>query len=116
MVMEELWRKRVNGAKALLKVLEAQSHINFRDVITGDESWIFLNRGLNSIWIGAEETVPTRLKLIIVSKTAMLAIFAISKRLFSSTGLAGPVIQQRLLQSRSYHSTCNHALNRMAGK
>jgi hypothetical protein len=38
MLTEELRRKRVDGAKALLKVLEGQSHIGFRDVITGDES------------------------------------------------------------------------------
>jgi hypothetical protein len=52
MLTEELQRKQVNRVKALLKVMEAQLHIDFRDVITGDASWIFLNTGSSSIWIG----------------------------------------------------------------
>jgi hypothetical protein len=49
MFMEELRKKQVDGAEALFKVLETQPHIDFRDVITRNESWIFLNIGLSSI-------------------------------------------------------------------
>jgi hypothetical protein len=49
MFTEELRRKRVDGAKALLKILETQLHIGFGDVITEDESWIFVNISLSSI-------------------------------------------------------------------
>jgi hypothetical protein len=40
MLTEKLRRKRIDGATALLKVLEAQSHIDFRDFITEDGIWI----------------------------------------------------------------------------
>jgi hypothetical protein len=45
MLTEELRRKRADGAKVFFKVLKTQSHIAFRDVITGDESWIFSDIG-----------------------------------------------------------------------
>jgi hypothetical protein len=38
MLTEDLLRKGIDGAKALFKVLEVQSHIGFRDAITGNES------------------------------------------------------------------------------
>jgi hypothetical protein len=47
--MEELRRKRIDGAKALLNLLEAQPHIDFHDIITGNENWILLNTGSSSI-------------------------------------------------------------------
>jgi hypothetical protein len=46
---EELRRKRIDGVKALLKILEAHLHIAFGNVITEDESWIFLNISISSI-------------------------------------------------------------------
>jgi hypothetical protein len=58
MVTDELREKRIEGARTLVNVLESQKRIGFRDIITGDESWIYLNMTLNSIWIGAEEIPP----------------------------------------------------------
>jgi hypothetical protein len=82
MLTEELRRKRVDGIKALLKIPETQSHIDFRDVITEDESWIFLNIGPSSIWIEAEELAEFNSS----SDKSMLTMFWASKGLFSSTG------------------------------
>jgi hypothetical protein len=52
MLTNVLRRKRIDGAKALLKVLESQVRIALRDLITGDRSWTFLNTSQSSIWIG----------------------------------------------------------------
>jgi hypothetical protein len=38
MLTEELRRKRIDSAKAFLKVMEAQSYIDFRDISTEDEN------------------------------------------------------------------------------
>jgi hypothetical protein len=75
MFTDELQRKKIDSAKAFLKVLEAQPHIDFHDVIIGDENWIFLNTYSSSIWIGAEEMVPTRSKMIAFTEKAMLTVF-----------------------------------------
>jgi hypothetical protein len=51
MLTDKLRQTRIEGARTLLNVLEAQQRIGFRDIITGDESWIYLNMTPNSIWI-----------------------------------------------------------------
>jgi hypothetical protein len=56
-------------------VLEAQQRIGFRDIITGDESWIYLDMTSNSIWIEAEEILPTRPRTTIASTKVMLTVF-----------------------------------------
>jgi hypothetical protein len=38
MLTEELRRKRIDGAKALLKIMDAQPYIDFHDVITENEN------------------------------------------------------------------------------
>jgi hypothetical protein len=106
MFTEELRRKRVDGAKVLHNVLKAQSHIGFCDVITGDESWIFLNIGPSSIWIGADEPILARPKL---RKTHTHSVLAHQKGCSYQLAHAVPVIQQCLLQSRSDHPACSHA-------
>jgi hypothetical protein len=75
MLTEELRQKRVDGARTLLDALEAQQRIGFRDVIAGDESWIYLHISVNSIWIGAEETSLTRPRTTIAWTKAMLPVF-----------------------------------------
>jgi hypothetical protein len=67
--------KRVDGARILLDALETQQRIGFRDIITGDESLIYLHMSPNSIWIGAEETASIRPRTTIVSTKAMLTMF-----------------------------------------
>jgi hypothetical protein len=75
MLTEELRQKRVNGVRALLDTLEVQQRIGFHDIITGDESWFYLDVAPNSIWIGTEEAAPTRPRKTITSTKAMLAVF-----------------------------------------
>jgi histone-lysine N-methyltransferase SETMAR len=71
----ELRQKRIEGARTLLNVLEGQQRIGFRDIITGDESWIYLNMTPNSIWIRAKEIPPIRPRTTIASTKAMLTVF-----------------------------------------
>jgi hypothetical protein len=59
MLTEKAQRKRVADAKVFLKVLEAESHIDFFQIITGNKSWIFLNAEPRSISI-RQKTVPIR--------------------------------------------------------
>jgi hypothetical protein len=80
MLTEELRQKRFDGARTLLDGLEAKQRIEFCDIVTGDESWIYLYMNPNSTWIGSdrigsEETTPTRLRTMIVSIKAMLIVF-----------------------------------------
>jgi hypothetical protein len=56
LLTDELRPKRIEGSRALFERLEAQQQIGFCDIVTGDESWVYLDMVLNSIWIGAEET------------------------------------------------------------
>jgi hypothetical protein len=72
---DELREKRVDGARTLLDALEAQWQIRFRDIVTGNESWIYLYMCPNSIWIGIEETAPTRPRTTIPSARAMFTVF-----------------------------------------
>jgi hypothetical protein len=72
---EELRQKRIDGARTLLDALEAQQRIAFRDIVAGDESWIYLHMSPNSIWIGAEETASTRPTTTSASTKAMLTVF-----------------------------------------
>jgi hypothetical protein len=75
MLTEFLCQKWVDGSRTLLDALEAQQRIKFRDIVTDDESWIYLHMSPNSIWIGVEETAPTRPKRTIPSIKAMLIVF-----------------------------------------
>jgi hypothetical protein len=49
MLTEELRQKWIDGVRTLLDALEAQQRIEFRDIVTGDESWIYLHMSPNSI-------------------------------------------------------------------
>jgi hypothetical protein len=55
--------------------LEVQQRIGFRDIITGDESWFYLDVAPNSSWTGAEEAAPTPPRTTIASTKTMLAVF-----------------------------------------
>jgi hypothetical protein len=39
----KLRQKHVDGSWTLLETLETQQQIGFRDIVTGDESWIYLD-------------------------------------------------------------------------
>jgi hypothetical protein len=106
---EALSQKQGDGARTLLDALEAQQRIEFRDIITGDESWIFLHMSPNSIWIGAEETAPIRLRTTIASTKAKLTVFL---------GIRGVILVDWLPQGASLNRACfdEHILHVMASE
>jgi hypothetical protein len=55
--------------------MEAQRRIQFRDIVTGDESWIYLDVNANSLWMRAGEKVPTRSRTLIALSKAILTVF-----------------------------------------
>jgi hypothetical protein len=55
MLAQELCQKRFERSQSFLETLEVQQRIEFRDLVTGNESWINLDMTPDLIWIGAEE-------------------------------------------------------------
>jgi len=63
---------RVSKAKIMVETLE---NIRYRSSVwTGDESWIYFDNPQDSIWIGKDEEVPTRMTRSIGSKKLMISV------------------------------------------
>ncbi len=77
MLTDDLRQKRVNGAKDLKGILESQSKIGFRDLYTGDESWIFTINNLKDMWMSLEEPVQTKPQTTIQAEKHMLTVFGV---------------------------------------
>jgi histone-lysine N-methyltransferase SETMAR len=75
MLTHELRYHRVNGSLALLDVLRQQEKIHFRDIITGNESWIFIDTEPSSIWLSLDEELPARPRPTIGTDKQMLVVF-----------------------------------------
>jgi hypothetical protein len=74
-LIRELSNQRVQGARALLNVLRQQEKTHFWDIITDDESWIFINTAPSSIWLSLDEDLPTHARHTISADTSMLIAF-----------------------------------------
>jgi hypothetical protein len=75
LLTEEHHQKRVDRTRTLLDALESQQRIGFRDIVTGDESWIYLHMNPNSFWTGADKIAPTRARTTMASTKEMLTVF-----------------------------------------
>jgi hypothetical protein len=71
----ELRDERVRGARALLNVLRQQEKTHFRVIITGDESWTFIDTAPSSIWLSLDEEPLTRPRRTISADKRMLIAF-----------------------------------------
>jgi hypothetical protein len=71
----DLRAKRLEGARQLLDVLQAQERCHFRDLLTGDETWVYLNMKPGAIWLPADTEIQLRVRRQIVSEKGMLIIF-----------------------------------------
>jgi hypothetical protein len=60
MLTQELHQKCIEGLRVFLETVEAQQRIGFQDIVTGDESRIYLDTNPNFVWIEAVIKVPTR--------------------------------------------------------
>lgn len=72
---DELRMKRIKVSKQMLTVLQAQKKLGYRDVITGDETWVFLKKQKNSLWLPSDQSRPTKVTLSSFSEKQMLTIF-----------------------------------------
>jgi hypothetical protein len=75
-VTGELRESHLSGSQALLDVLGQQKKIQFRNIITGDESWIFIRTVPGSIWLSLDEELPTRPWPTIGTDKRMLVVFS----------------------------------------
>jgi hypothetical protein len=71
----ELRDRRVEGARALLDVFCQQNKTDFQDIITGDESWIFIDTAPSSFWYWSDEELPTRPRRTISADKRILIAF-----------------------------------------
>jgi hypothetical protein len=72
---DDLRVKRVEGVAQLLDVLKAQQKCGFRDLITGDETWVFLDMKPRIVWAYADAELPLGVKRTIASGKRMLIVF-----------------------------------------
>jgi hypothetical protein len=67
---DDLIVKPLEGARQLLGVLQTQKRYHFRDLITGDETWVDLNMKSGTIWLPVGAELPVRVKRTIASESA----------------------------------------------
>jgi hypothetical protein len=65
----------LDGAEQLLDVLQAQERCLFRDLITGDETWVYVDVKPGTIWLPANAEPSVRVKRTIASEKCILIIF-----------------------------------------
>jgi hypothetical protein len=72
---DDLRIKRMEGVRQLLDILQAQERCHFRDLIRGDETWVYLDMQPGIIWLPADAELPVCIKRTIVSEKRMLIVF-----------------------------------------
>jgi hypothetical protein len=71
----DLRGKRLEGAQQLLDALQAQERCHFRDLITGDETWVYLDMKPVIIWLPVDAELPVRVKRTMASEKRMFIVF-----------------------------------------
>jgi hypothetical protein len=71
---DDLRAKRLEGAEQLLDVLQARERCHFRDLVTGDETWVYLDRKPGIIWLSADAELPVQVKRTIASVKLLLIV------------------------------------------
>jgi hypothetical protein len=67
--------KWLESARQLLDILQVQERCHFRDLITGDETWVYLDMKLGAILLLADAELPVRVKRTITNEKRMLIVF-----------------------------------------
>ena len=70
----ELQATRLAKCRELLPILEALQRNNFRNVVTGDESWFYLETGHSAQWSVCRDDVATKTKPTISTPKFMLTV------------------------------------------
>jgi hypothetical protein len=71
----ELREKLVQLSTQLLPLLESQQRIDFRDAVTGDESWILPHYDHRQTWCVSADEVPTRVSHTIAAPDSMQRVY-----------------------------------------
>jgi hypothetical protein len=72
---DDVRAKRLEGVRQLLDALQTQERCYFRDLITGDERWVYLDMKSGTISLPADAELPVRVKRTIASEKRMLIVF-----------------------------------------
>jgi hypothetical protein len=72
---DDLRTKRLEGARQFLDVLQAQERCDFRDLITEDETLVYLDMKSGTIWLPAGAELPVRVQRTIASEKHTLIVF-----------------------------------------
>jgi hypothetical protein len=71
----DLRAQRVEGARQLLDVLQAQERWHFWDLVRGDETWVYLDMKPETIWLPTDGKLSVRVKRTVASEKRMLIVF-----------------------------------------
>lgn len=87
--------KRVSELKSLHSILQSSKHESFRNIITGDQSWLTLYYSNNGAWLDSDDDPPEMIKNTIDTQKFMMTII---------WGVHGFFIVDFLPQGESYDS------------
>jgi hypothetical protein len=73
--LDDLRTKRLEDDRQLLDILQAQERCYSRDLITGDEIWVYFDMKSGTIWLPADAELPVHVKRTTASEKCMLIIF-----------------------------------------
>jgi hypothetical protein len=75
LLTEQLKAQRIATSIKMLRILRTQEPMNFTRVVTGDESWFFLEYSRNRVWRLGDENASERVSQKISSEKHMLTVF-----------------------------------------
>lgn len=78
----DMKEKRYKDSKLLLDYLMSESFNNFEFIITGDESWFYLDYSPRTLWTISNDNIPTRVEKCIGAKKYMLTIMWSKSRFY----------------------------------
>jgi hypothetical protein len=98
-VTSGLQQKRVELSSQLLRVLESQQRVGFRDIVTGDESWFLQYYNHRKIWCISANEMPTRVRYMTAALNTILTVF---------WSIDGAILINRLTPGEKFdnHSFC----------
>jgi hypothetical protein len=67
---DNLRTQQLEGARQFLDFLQAQERYHLRDLITEDETWVYLDLKPGTVWLPADAELPVRVKRTIASEGA----------------------------------------------
>jgi hypothetical protein len=107
MLTDELRQKRVELSRQLLELLESQRGVNFRDIVTWDESWFLRHSEHERNWCLSADEIPTKVRPTIGVRKTMLTVFL---------SVRGAVLITWLPHQAKFNSTyfCQNLLQQLA--